>query len=117
MKIDGNIPGGHSPEPIQKPSAAPPGAAEASGAEAARKAARVGYRNSAESPSEAASGSHADQVTLSGLGRELSRLTHAANAGREAKVEKLTVQYELGTLPQDTGQVARKLVDDAFHNE
>ena len=116
MKIDGNIPGGHSPEPIQKPSAAPPGAAEASGAEAARKAARIGYRNSAAT-SETASGSHADQVTLSGLGRELSRLTHAANAGREANVEKLAAQYEQGTLPQDTRQVARKLVDDAFHNE
>ena len=117
MKIDGNIPGGVSPDLIQKPATAPPGAAEANGAEAARKAARIGYRNSAEPSPEAEPGSHADHVTLSGLGRELSRLTHTVNAEREARVEKLAGQYEQGTLTQDAGQVASKLVDDAFHND
>lgn len=117
MKIDGNIPGGISPEPIQKPATAPPGAGETTGAEATRKAARTGYRTAAESSTEAEPEAHSDQVTLSGLGRELSRLTHAAGAEREARIEKLAGQYEQGTLNRDAGQVARKLVDDAFGNE
>lgn len=118
MKIDGNIPGGISPEPIQKPATAPPGAGgETTGAEASRKAARIGYRTSAESSTETEPDAHSDQVTLSGLGRELSRLTKAADKEREAKIEKLAGQYEQGTLKQDTGQLARKLVDDAFGNE
>lgn len=109
MKIDGNNLGGLQPEsPLQKPGTEP---------EAARKAARIGYRNPVESSSEATPGPTPDEVSLSGLGRELSRLTNHANAERETRIEKLAADYEQGGLAANDAATARKLVDDAFHNE
>jgi flagellar biosynthesis anti-sigma factor FlgM len=103
MKIDGNQLGG-----VQKP-----GFQEAQQAENAKRAARLGYRDSAERTSESGLDSPPDQVELSGLGRELSRLANA-DTGRQARIDELSTQYAEGKLHVDAGKVAAKIVDDAF---
>jgi anti-sigma28 factor (negative regulator of flagellin synthesis) len=106
MKIDGNNIGG----------AAPAGAQETAGAESARKAARLGYRSPVDSSPVANHEPGTDEVALSDLGQTLSRLAQT-EAGREARIGQLEAAYAQGTLDADPQIAARKLVDDAFHNE
>jgi anti-sigma28 factor (negative regulator of flagellin synthesis) len=107
MKIDGNQLGGVPPESISKTGAA-------GDAEATRRAARLGYRNSSDGPSAAGldSGS-TDEVAISGLGRELSRV----DSEREARIEKLAALHDQGGIPVDSAQVAKKVIDDAFYKD
>jgi flagellar biosynthesis anti-sigma factor FlgM len=105
MKIDGNNIGG----------AAPANAQETAGLESARKAARLGYRSPVDA-SPAAIEPGADEVALSDLGQTLSRLAQS-ESGREARIGQLEAAYAQGTLETDAQATARKLVDDAFHNE
>lgn len=112
MKIEGNNVGGISPEaPVQKPGVA------AGGSEAARRAARIGYDAPVEGTGGGAeSGSQTDQVELSELGLELLRLAKS-DPKREARIAQLASEYETGRFEPDSSATARKLVDDAFHNE
>ena len=106
MKIDGNQLGGVPPEStISKTGAA-------GDAEATRRAARLGYRNSSDGPSGFESGS-TDEVAISGLGQGLSRV----DSDREARIEKLAAQYDQGGIPVDSGQLAKKVIDDAFFKD
>ncbi len=117
MKIDGNQLGGVAPEPnLQKPGQASGGLPQAGGTEGARRAAKLGYENTADLAAESDSAAASDQVALSGLGQELSRLVNA-DADRDKRIEKLASDYSAGRLDVDAGKVAAKMVDDAFHSE
>jgi anti-sigma28 factor (negative regulator of flagellin synthesis) len=116
MKIDGKQLGGVDPEPnVPKTGPGSNGPGQTGGAEATRRAARLGYEKTSEA-AEAGATAAADEVTLSDLGRELSRLTNA-DAGREARVEQLAADYSAGRLNEDAGKTAVKIIDDAFHSE
>lgn len=118
MKIDGNqIGGGVAPEPnIQNPARSPGALPQPTGAEGARRAAKLGYENSTESPTDSSISQTTDEVSLSDLGQTLNRLA-SADGGREARIELLATQYASGKLEIDAGRVATKIVDDAFVND
>ena len=118
MKIDGNqFGGGVAPESnIQNPARSPSGLPQPSGAEGARRAAKLGYENSTESIADSSASQSTDEVSLSDLGQTLSRLANA-DGGREARIEVLAAQYASGKLETDAGRVATKIVDDAFVND
>jgi len=52
-------------------------------------------------------------VAISGLGQGLSRV----DSDREARIEKLAAQYDQGGIPVDSGQLAKKVIDDAFFKD
>jgi len=117
MKIDANQLGGSPREPsVTKPGSGAAGLQEGGAADGTRRAARLGYQDASAKTADAPQASPTDEVSLSGLSQELSRLT-SADPKHEARIDRLAADFAAGKLEIDAGRVASKLVDDALLND
>ncbi|MCC6539501.1 MAG: flagellar biosynthesis anti-sigma factor FlgM [Bryobacterales bacterium] len=108
MKIEGN-----SLNPVQPGKGGASGVGGAGASEGTRRAARLGYGQQSAAANETSAQPPPDEVSLSELSQQVNRLA-SADAGREARIDKLAADYDSGRLKADIGETARKLVDDAF---